>query len=360
MVISLNMEHATRDRMSVQVSPLAELMACLHVLAEPDHHPESRRWVDGVRARLSPPLWAEAFRFGPLWARYRMRLFYPADRREPGSLSDQIAALVSTAADQFVPLAAHAIRGRDLGFSTAADVLADHTWVAECHRRSFNRGELASSLVADPAAFAADLADVLLACEREFFAEEWLALEPRLARAAEIIDERVNTWGPLPAVESVSGMASSRGSTSTVFFDKLQTASGAVDEHGLVLVPSVRAWPHVMVKLDPGLPVVVQYLVSEVRGEASAQSQTQLRRQLFALAEPGRWELCRHLIGEPITTRELAVRTGLSEPAVSRHLRALRNAGLVSSQRDGRQVFHRMHTASILHLGHDVLSALIR
>lgn len=359
-MISLTMEGVERAHVSVQVSPLTELMGCLHVLAEPDHHPEARRWVGLVRPRISPRLWAELFHFSPLWARYRMRLFYPQALGGPSTLAAQIDELERTDLETFVPLAAHAIRGRDLGFCSADEVLADRGWVDECRHRSYNRGELASSLVSDPMAFAGDLAEVLRACDREFFSDEWAASTTRLTEAADIITERVESWGPFGAVESLSGMASSRGSNTTVFFDKLQSGSGAVDEGGLILVPSVRAWPHVMVKLDPGLPVVVQFLANEIRGDARAHTQTQLRQQLFALAEPGRWELCRHLIGESITTRELSVRTGLSEPAVSRHLGALRSAGLVSSQRDGRQVFHRMHASAILHLGQDVLNALIR
>jgi hypothetical protein len=38
----------------------------------------------------------------------------------------------------------------------------------------------------------------------------------------------------------------------------------------------------------------------------------------------------------------------------------MREAGLISSQRDGRQVFHRMHPAVIMQLGQDALRALMR
>jgi hypothetical protein len=38
----------------------------------------------------------------------------------------------------------------------------------------------------------------------------------------------------------------------------------------------------------------------------------------------------------------------------------MREAGLISSQRDGRQVFHRMHPAVITQLGQDALRALMR
>ena len=54
-----------------------------------------------------------------------------------------------------------------------------------------------------------------------------------------------------------------RSSSDTVFFDKLQSARRETAPDGLVLVPSAHAWPHLILKLDVGLPVVIPYLVQE-------------------------------------------------------------------------------------------------
>lgn len=89
-------------------------------------------------------------------------------------------------------------------------------------------------------------------------------------------------------------------------------------------------------------------------------SQAMVRDRLAAIAEPARMELCRHLIGEPITTSELAHRTQLSQPQVSRHLRRLREVGLVTSIREGRVVYHRLHAKLLLSLGTDVLTTIMR
>ena len=115
-----------------------------------------------------------------------------------------------------------------------------------------------------------------------------------------------------------------------------------------------------LVKGAPGLPPVVQFSVQELAGATAVSTQGQLRARLVVLSEPGRWELCRHLLGESITTGELAQRTGLSPPAVSRHLRLLREAGLISSVREGRHVHHRMHPAVVSRLGDEVLRAIMR
>lgn len=361
MVIALKVSDAQRGDVVAGTSPLAELMTCLHVLAEPDHHPESRRWVDRVVDRLSDTLQADLFRFAPLWARYRSRLFYPLGNKLGWSVEEELASLAQSDDEIFLPLAANAIRGRVLNFRTAGAVISERRWVAECHQRSFNRGELASSLVTDPVKFRTDLIAVLRECCETFFAEEWDRTSPQMMASANLVNDHLRADDDLQTiVSSLSKMASTRGSATTVFFDKLQSASGAVGASGLLLVPSLRGWPHVMVKMDPDLPVVVHYLAQEGFTEGSAQSQVEIRKRLLVLAEPGRWELCRHLIGESITTSELAVRTRLTAPAVSRHLRVMREAGLISSQRDGKQVFHRLHPSLILHLGQEVLSAIIR
>ncbi|WP_330293662.1 ArsR/SmtB family transcription factor [Streptomyces sp. NBC_00576] len=78
------------------------------------------------------------------------------------------------------------------------------------------------------------------------------------------------------------------------------------------------------------------------------------------LSDPARLSLCRHLVNEPITTSDLAVRTGMTLSQVSRHLGRLREVGLLTSRRDGRQIYHRLDTDRLTHLGVDVLTSIIR
>lgn len=360
MVIALNVAAARSDNITAGTSPLAELMACLHVIAEPDHHPEARGWAERVNSRLSDSLRSDLFRFAPLWARYRLRLLYPTVHELGRALDEELGALAVVDDDLFIPLTANAIRGRAFTTGDAREVLGSAAWVHDCEQRSFNRGDLAYSLRADPTQFRRDLVSVLERSATTFFNDEWARSGPLLEGNARRLQERIRREQPLDVVASLSQMASSRGSTDTVFFDKLQSASGAVRAQGLVLVPSLRAWPHVMVKMDPALPVVIHFLVQEEARQGDTHSQAELRKRLLILAEPGRWELCRHLIGESITTTELAVRTNSTKYAVSRHLRVMREAGLISSQKDGRQVFHRLPPSVIVHLGQDVLRGLLR
>lgn len=56
-----------------------------------------------------------------------------------------------------------------------------------------------------------------------------------------------------------------------------------------------------------------------------------------ALASPARREVLRLLLDGPRTVNDLASNFDMRRPSVSEHLRVLREAGLVSEQRAGRE-----------------------
>lgn len=60
----------------------------------------------------------------------------------------------------------------------------------------------------------------------------------------------------------------------------------------------------------------------------------------------------------PLPVRELSARVGLSQPLISWHLRILRLAGLIDTERHGREVICRLRTAAFEEL-HDTEARLI-
>ncbi|MBO0703500.1 MAG: helix-turn-helix transcriptional regulator, partial [Candidatus Dormibacteraeota bacterium] len=56
------------------------------------------------------------------------------------------------------------------------------------------------------------------------------------------------------------------------------------------------------------------------------------------------------LLEEERCTEELASTVGVSEPAVSQHLRLLRRLGLVASRRQGRYVYYRLDDEHVAQL----------
>jgi len=67
-----------------------------------------------------------------------------------------------------------------------------------------------------------------------------------------------------------------------------------------------------------------------------------------ALGNPQRLEIVEHLAQGPRSVDALAVKLGLPIANVSQHLQAMRRAGLVASERDGKFVNYRLADESVL------------
>lgn len=59
---------------------------------------------------------------------------------------------------------------------------------------------------------------------------------------------------------------------------------------------------------------------------------------LKALADETRWRIVRELLNEPLTVGEITERLEVSQYNVSKHLRILREAGIVEAEKDGKHV----------------------
>lgn len=68
---------------------------------------------------------------------------------------------------------------------------------------------------------------------------------------------------------------------------------------------------------------------------------------MSALADPVRREILEILFRAPLSAGEIASRFPISRPAISRHLRILREAGLVSVTIEGRERVYRFVPASL-------------
>ena len=66
----------------------------------------------------------------------------------------------------------------------------------------------------------------------------------------------------------------------------------------------------------------------------------ELRRFHKVLADVNRMRIVRRLADGPATVTELIEHVGLSQPLVSWHLGKLREVGLVSARRNGRETIH--------------------
>lgn len=66
-----------------------------------------------------------------------------------------------------------------------------------------------------------------------------------------------------------------------------------------------------------------------------------------AVAEPRRREILELLASTELPVGDLVVKTGLEQPSVSKHLKVLRETGLVRVRRNGRHMLYRTNAEAI-------------
>ncbi|HXT87391.1 MAG TPA: metalloregulator ArsR/SmtB family transcription factor [Verrucomicrobiae bacterium] len=66
-----------------------------------------------------------------------------------------------------------------------------------------------------------------------------------------------------------------------------------------------------------------------------------------AVAEPRRREILSYLAFKERPVGEIVVTLRLAQPSVSKHLRVLRDVGLVRTRRDGRRILYRTNAEAI-------------
>ncbi|MDT0342279.1 DUF5937 family protein [Streptomyces litchfieldiae] len=112
-----------------------------------------------------------------------------------------------------------------------------------------------------------------------------------------------------------------------------------LDERGLLFVPSAFAWPRIGVIVVPPWQPALLYPARGVGSLWSREGTTEDRR---LAAVVGRTKaLLLAALDEPASTTALARRLDLSPGTVSEHLTALREAGILTADRNGRTVLYR-------------------
>ncbi|WP_086846663.1 DUF5937 family protein [Streptomyces coeruleofuscus] len=374
MSVVLSLAGAGPARVLAGASQLAELTAALHAYTEAEHHPWAMRWARGLEtdrdrgdasgqsttsaSALTPALRHRVREWAPLWASYRARYLLPLSAAGDRTLAEELADIESLPLPLFAELTGYAIRGGNSG-SPLNRVLHDAGQraglLAATERRSTARAELARRLLDGPDALRADLLDLLTGIA--------LALEPDLTRAERAINAQLPKLrksmehdGPGRTLAGLDPSASYRDEPPRVVFDKFHHGIVNVATTPVLVVPSAFGHPHLLVKHEPGFAAVVQYPLL-VEGD-DQPGYAVVHRRLEVLCDPGRQRIARAIAREPLTPSELADRGGMSLPQVSRHLARLREAGLVTVERDGRRAYYQLNLERVRRIGDDLLTAL--
>ncbi|GAB3963607.1 winged helix-turn-helix domain-containing protein [Actinoallomurus acanthiterrae] len=119
-----------------------------------------------------------------------------------------------------------------------------------------------------------------------------------------------------------------------------------LEGRGLRLVPSFFCWKYPIAFRDPELPPTLVFPIERDFAWAVLTRRPASPRSLEALLGRTRATILSTVAARACSTSELAARVGVSKSMASQHATVLRDAGLITTHRIGRQVMHSSTAAA--------------
>jgi DNA-binding transcriptional ArsR family regulator len=345
------------EHVAFAYSPLLECVLSLHVLVEPKHHALHHEWVRKMRT-LDPRIRrrVEAFRF--VFGVHLPDMLVPGPGERSQTFEDELDRLCRHPPNLLLeefgrPLYDH---GGRHGERVYDDPGVRQTML----RRAAASGESsrgpAELLLEDPGAFACEFARVLEDYWTAAFAAEWTEVDAVLSDSIAESGRLLATFGIWPVLGRLPPHFRPDPERRVLEIDLPHEHSVVVSaDNPLVLAPSVFVWPHLLVNCDAPWPTSLVYAAPALARDAAARiPPAELTRILRALADDTRLSVLKLIAERPRTTQELSQLVGLSMSGVSKSIRLLSDAGLVTARREGYYVVYRLASDRIAALGSDI------
>jgi DNA-binding transcriptional ArsR family regulator len=212
---------------------------------------------------------------------------------------------------------------------TENDLMEHRPWRDE-------RIEMLRRLAREPEAALARIVEHLDAYWKVAVEPVWPRIEPMLQADLQYRLEQLAAKGLDHLLRSLHPIVSFDGDAIRV--EKYWDESADLGGRGLLLVPCVFAWPDVIVQtVEPHTPT----LSYSPRGMALLWTSSPARERTALADVLGRTRaLLLAGLDLPMSTTQLSEQLALAPPTVNAHLKALTNAGILASRRDGRTVLY--------------------
>lgn len=346
-MIVFKLPASAAEQVAFCYSPLLEAVLSLHVLVEPKHHPVQHEWVRSMR-RLSPRLRREIEVFAFAFRAYFPEFLFPAASGEMAGFEGELRR-VRDVPDDLVRLEfAVPLAGRQAGGAVPRDpavvdgpefrrILADRA-------AAVADAEVAAAIADDPRAVLERFLAMLETYWREAFAAEWARIEPELAASVTEAGRVIRSQGVFGLLRGLGPDVRCDREAGRFWLDRPHDHELEIGaDQQLVLAPSVYVWPHVRVNCDAPWPPGLVFPASSILREARPRiPPAELTAVLRALGDDTRLRALRLIAERPRSTQELAPLVGVTEAALSKHLRVLTEAGLLERRRDGYYVLYRL------------------
>lgn len=303
-------------RVRFAVSPLWEVCHAVRALVDTRQHPYHLPWLDQVRPQVADLDVLPLLAIQPLTG-YTPDLIAPVPEHPRATAAEQLAQVRST------PLR--------------------HV-ETELRRAFTERGNQpvpaqVAGLAERPREARARIADALEACWEVMVAPYWPRINDLLTADIAHHSRLLADHGLERLFPSISPALSWRDRTLLVDAGPRSMERRPSRGRGLLLQPSAFGWPRVFAVIDEPYQPAVVYPARGV-AELWQPAEESIDAHLATLLGGTRAKLLAS-VREPASTTTLARRHDLAPATVSQHLAALSGSRLVTSRRNGREVFYR-------------------
>jgi len=333
------------EHVAFAYSPLLECVLSLHVLVGPKHHALQHGWVRQMRA-LDPELRRRIDDFACFFRWTLPGFLIPDAGGDAESFESELERILGL--------------GPELQLDALGRPLYDHGGAGpavfdEPSVRGTllaRGGEPAKLLLDDPPSLTRLLCELLSDYWDAAFASEWHRIEPKLADAVVESGRALASAGIWAVLGRLPPRCRPDPAGNELVVDlphdhELQIS----DSNPLVLSPSVFTWPHLRLNCDPPWPTAIVYAAPFVAREAAPRiPPDELLRVLRALGDDTRLRILKLIAERPRTTQELGPLVGLSAAGLSKSLRRLADAGLVTSHREGYYIVYTLEPSRLADL----------
>lgn len=349
---------AVAEDVVVHVDPLLELGALVHAVLHGSHHPRAQAARERILDSDTGELMVRTQRFRHFFGVVRARFLLPTalDASCAPTFEERLDDVARMPVELFAQFSAISLVEDSRTFRGADPMREPEELLRELERMGETPLELGRALIEDPDRIRTELIALIERIEERWFRREWEDCRGLLIYEAEQRRREI-AQNVLTGIASVSPTAVVEHTPESVVFDKINRARFSVQPQGLILAPSYHVSPHLIAKYDEVYPGMITYAVGE---STSSVSLGLVKQRLQALLDDARMEICRCVARTPSTTVDLAIELQMTQPQVSRHLRTLRDAGLVSREQRGRFVYYTLNTSVLRSLGAQVIATMLR
>ena len=340
-------------------SPLNEALLSMTAIARPKRTPMHLPWARRCRELLDEDVLTEIGTLTRAFDGYVPGIFEVGLTGDSPRFEDELAAFRRLDERTVAYEVSLALGGYACGPATERGLaLVDEAGyrdetVAAAAAVDDGRGQLARELFADPAAVRDRFARLLERYWEAAFQAEWARLLPRIE--AEVTDgaHALVTRGIPGLIEELLPEGRWDDEAATVVVERTyETTVDVAARGGMLFVPTVYGWPRVLIEVNEPWPVAVFTPLRDLRRpEVPLASDHEVADGLRALGDETRLQITRMVAEQPRSTKELSELLQLSDSSVSRHLKILDGAGVVTKSRDGYFVLYRLRPERIGQLG---------